>query len=506
MQVSELPEVVSVSAAGGTGSSSSSNSSSPPKRSRGRPPKQAAAPTKPSAASRAAGASSSAARALHAATGLPLTTAQRVVTAAQRAGSGVPQDAEELQQRLLLQRLLGEDGAARAVQRWPGILGSRPELLALHLQQWLFFFGDDDSSSSSSSSSRPGLRARLAASPQLLAVDAERLVGNLYELGAMVQAEPKYKVYGEQHHISRPTKVVVGAGAGAAALMMVQAMLDLDKFARKALQLALARPGASQEKMRRLLLLLNSDSQRAAEAAGAAAAAAAGGGPAAAAARRRTASLVAPEFSLAQLQAAARRDHRWLALSSDALEARLAGLQQALGPAILHKRSSLLQQRVAALQALPGLGRQRAVAVAVAFPALLNLQPAVLQDRWRLLQQQRYSRLQQVASSRQQARRTMRGLLRMSDEAFQAFADKHLQQPPAAAAAAGALLAGGLAAGKGPLSILQMQLIADGLVVAPAKITINPIVDAGSSSTAAAASAAFGCDVAKQMCHCATGT
>jgi hypothetical protein len=68
----------------------------------------------------------------------------------------------------------------------------RPELLALHLQQWLSFFGDDDPSSSSSSSSSsggPGLRARLAASPQLLAVDAERLVGNLYELGAMVAAE-----------------------------------------------------------------------------------------------------------------------------------------------------------------------------------------------------------------------------------------------------------------------------------------------------------------------------
>jgi hypothetical protein len=78
--------------------------------------------------------------------------------------------------------------------------------LALHLQQWLFFFGDDDpssssstttnsssssssSTSSSSSSGQPGLRARLAASPQLLAVDAEQLVGNLFELGAMVQAE-----------------------------------------------------------------------------------------------------------------------------------------------------------------------------------------------------------------------------------------------------------------------------------------------------------------------------
>jgi recombinational DNA repair protein RecR len=56
-------------------------------------------------------------------------------------------------------------------------------------------------------------------------------------------------------------------------------------------------------------------------------------------------------------------------------------------PSILHKSSSLLQQRIAALQALPGVGQQRAVDVVTAFPALLNLQPEVLQERWRLLQQ-----------------------------------------------------------------------------------------------------------------------
>lgn len=126
----------------------------------------------------------------------------------------------------------------------------------------------------------------------------------------------------------------------------------------------------------------------------------------------------------------------------------------------------------------------QAAATSPAWQHQLDSMPAGVLASMLPLGSRRYSRLQQVASSRQQARRTMRGLLRMSDEAFQAFADKHLQQPPAAAAAAGALLAGGLAAGKGPLSILQMQLIADGLVVAPAKITINPIVDAGSSSTA----------------------
>jgi hypothetical protein len=71
---------------------------------------------------------------------------------------------------------------------------------------------------------------------------------------------------------------------------------DLDMFARKSMQLALARPAVLQEKMRRLLLLLNSEGQRAAEAAGAAAAAAAAGEGAAAsaAARRRTGARACP--------------------------------------------------------------------------------------------------------------------------------------------------------------------------------------------------------------------
>jgi hypothetical protein len=56
-------------------------------------------------------------------------------------------------------------------------------------------------------------------------------------------------------------------------------------------------------------------------------------------------------------------------------------------PSILHKRSSLLQQRIAALQALPSWGKQRTADVVLAFPALLNLQPEVLRERWQLLQQ-----------------------------------------------------------------------------------------------------------------------
>jgi hypothetical protein len=46
----------------------------------------------------------------------------------------VPSNAEELRQRVVqLQRLLGEDGAARALLRWPGILGSRYAVMATTL-------------------------------------------------------------------------------------------------------------------------------------------------------------------------------------------------------------------------------------------------------------------------------------------------------------------------------------------------------------------------------------
>jgi hypothetical protein len=41
--------------------------------------------------------------------------------------------------------------------------------------------------------------------------------------------------------------------------------------------------------------------------------------------------------------------------------------------------------------------QQQAVHVVVAFPALLNLQPEVLQERWRLLQQVRHAYVVLVA-------------------------------------------------------------------------------------------------------------
>jgi hypothetical protein len=93
------------------------------------------------------------------------------------------------------------------------------------------------------------------------------------------------------------------------------------------------------------------------------------------------------------------------------------------------------------------------------------------------LSSSRYSRLQQAASCRQQARRTMRGLLQMSDEAYQAFAAKHLQQQQQGLGATGGVTARG-----GQLSIREMQQIVDGLAVAPAKITVNPILGSSSST------------------------
>lgn len=71
------------------------------------------------------GTASSIAEELARSTGLPLEAASRLAHA-QLANSSIPQEAAELQQRVLqLQRLLGRDGAARAISRLPGIMASR---------------------------------------------------------------------------------------------------------------------------------------------------------------------------------------------------------------------------------------------------------------------------------------------------------------------------------------------------------------------------------------------
>jgi hypothetical protein len=50
----------------------------------------------------------------------------------------VPSNAEELRQRVVqLQRLLGDEGAARALQRWPGILGSRYAVIGIEEEEGL---------------------------------------------------------------------------------------------------------------------------------------------------------------------------------------------------------------------------------------------------------------------------------------------------------------------------------------------------------------------------------
>lgn len=67
----------------------------------------------------------------------------------------------------------------------------RPEVLALHLHQWLYFFAPDGAPAEpgSKAEAQTLLRNRLAATPQLLAVNVENLVANLYEVGAIVHAE-----------------------------------------------------------------------------------------------------------------------------------------------------------------------------------------------------------------------------------------------------------------------------------------------------------------------------
>lgn len=70
-------------------------------------------------------------------------------------------------------------------------------MVALHLQEWLSFFSEPSSSSSTGELQLhvpAELRARLLGQPNLLAHDVEKLVGNLYEMGAMLQAEVSSRV------------------------------------------------------------------------------------------------------------------------------------------------------------------------------------------------------------------------------------------------------------------------------------------------------------------------
>jgi hypothetical protein len=121
----------------------------------------------------------------------------------------------------------------------------------------------------------------------------------------------------------------------------------------------------------------------------------------------------------------------------------------------------------------------------------LDTMPAATIASMLPLSSSRYSRLAQVAGCGQQARRTMRGLLQMPDEAYQAFAAKHLQQQQQQQKQQQhqGIGAGGVRAKGGPLSICEMQQIADGLAVAPAKITIHPILGTSSSSSTGTSSA-----------------
>jgi hypothetical protein len=54
-------------------------------------------------------------------------------------------------------------------------------------------------------------------------------------------------------------------------------------------------------------------------------------------------------------------------------------------PSVINKRPALMGQRAAALQALPGMGRERGEAVALAMPTVLQVNPAMVASRWRQL-------------------------------------------------------------------------------------------------------------------------
>lgn len=65
---------------------------------------------------------------------------------------------------------------------------SRPEVIALHLQSWLAFFSE--SSRSGATPHTPAvIRGRLLGQPNLLGPEVEKLVGNLYEMGILLQAQ-----------------------------------------------------------------------------------------------------------------------------------------------------------------------------------------------------------------------------------------------------------------------------------------------------------------------------
>eukprot|EP00775_Hariotina_reticulata_P009671 gene9671-9830_t len=159
-------------------------------------------------------------------TSLPPEAAQKLLAVAGFESVGdTSRAATRLQQRVLhLQDLLGPAAAAAAIQRFPNIINARkvlvalgnwggafltvlcrmlleppqrafsPEVISSNLQGWLHFFTIDEATGSSplvgAATRRQGLLMhRLARCPQLLAVNVETLVANLYEIAVICQAQ-----------------------------------------------------------------------------------------------------------------------------------------------------------------------------------------------------------------------------------------------------------------------------------------------------------------------------
>lgn len=388
-----------------------------------------------------------------------------------RGATGISADPEELCQRVqLLQQLLGQQNANLALQRFPNLTTYSPATLALNYKQWQLFFGTQSTSALTSPVAvqlqqlrQQGLLKKLCSHPQLLCVDVERQVGNLYEIGALLQEQ------------------------------------DLHEFAYKSLDLARTTPQVVQDKLLRVLTTLNSETDQqqqqqqpqqqqqqtqkqtakqatsglpaANDDAGQLPAEDIGEEPgstdptAADCASSSPASPTAAEaaggrvFSMSEVAAAARLDRQWLLMAADSLESRLLGIRDELGlslsqvgamflrtPSLLHKNPSTLAHKAAAFKALPGLNPQHAQEAISRMPSLLNLDPNRLKRRWQWLQEAadshptwrkqldgiqpgtlasilirsdtRYQRLQQVVAAGVQDKLALSSVLSASDKTF----------------------------------------------------------------------------------------
>lgn len=134
-------------------------------------------------------------------TALSPAAARHILAAAQRQ-AGFPRDAAKLCGRVAaLQQLLGPEHAGAALRAFPRLVTYSAETLAHNYQQWQAFFAPDVDQSPTAAAAAAGeaatageqqeqlLLARLAHSPQLLTVNVERQVGNLYEAGVMLGAQ-----------------------------------------------------------------------------------------------------------------------------------------------------------------------------------------------------------------------------------------------------------------------------------------------------------------------------